>query len=88
MQTHREKNRTEQLSLFAAAASLIQPFAAEARAQCQVELQFHIKPKGEDGSAQVAELIRELQASGDPAVVGHLPKVRAALKAAMHMNPR
>eukprot|EP00891_Asterochloris_glomerata_P001119 jgi/Astpho2/1119/Aster-07668 len=55
-------------------ASLIQPFAAAARAQCQVELHFHIKPKGEDGSAQVAELIRELQASGDPAVVGHLPK--------------
>ncbi len=48
-----------------------------------MELQFHIKPKGEDGSAQVAELIRELQASGDPAVVGHLPKVRAAVKAAL-----
>ena len=40
-----------------------------------MDLVAHVKPKGEDGAAQVAELVEALKASGDPPVLGQLQKV-------------
>ena len=49
--------------------------ASACKERVGVDLVAHVKPKGEDGAAQVAELVEALKASGDPPVLGQLQKV-------------
>ena len=52
-----------------------------------VDLVAHVKPKGEDGSAQVAGLIDALRSSGEPPVLGQLLKVTEAAISLRTMPP-
>lgn len=54
----------------------------QACAEAGLTLRTHIKPKKEDGSKQIQELIDVLKASGDAPAVGTLPEVRALLASA------
>ena len=40
-----------------------------------MDLITHVKPKGEDGAAQIAELVAAVERSGDSPVLGLLLKV-------------
>ncbi|KAK9807391.1 hypothetical protein WJX73_010932 [Symbiochloris irregularis] len=62
-------------------ASLLQVLVDAARENAQVQLHVHKKEKAEDGSSQIAEVIKALEASGDPPLVGY-PKDRVEGKLA------
>ena len=57
------------------AAKLIGALAAACKEKVGVELIVHEKPKGEDGSAQINELLEAVKASAESPVLGLLQKV-------------
>jgi hypothetical protein len=59
------------------AAALLQALAEPCRQRCGVELTFHARQKGDDGRAQADALLAAALASGEPPVLGVLPKARA-----------
>lgn len=59
------------------AASLLQPLKDPAQEQASTQLVTHVKPKGEDGSAQVQAVIDALKGSADSPLIGY-PKVRSS----------
>ena len=60
------------------AAALLQVLAEPCRQRCGVALTFHARAKGDDGAAAVNALLAAARASGAPAVLGVLHKVRRA----------
>lgn len=57
-------------------AALVAACAEACKERVGVELVTHVKPKGEDGAAQIAELIAAVEGSGDSPVLGLLLKVK------------
>ncbi len=65
------------------AAKLIGALAAACKEKVGVELIMHEKPKGEDGSTQINELLEAVKASAESPVLGALQKVCSAVTGAV-----
>ncbi len=61
------------------AAKLIGALTAACKEKAGVELIVHEKPKGEDGSTQINELLEAVKASAEAPVLGALQKVFSAV---------
>ncbi len=57
------------------AAALLEPLVAPVKSVTDVTLRLLAKPKSEDGSAQIADLISVLSSSADSPIVGAPLKV-------------
>ena len=69
------------------AAALVAANAEACKERVGVELVTHVKPKGEDGAAQVAQLIEALKGSSEAPVLGLLTKARAPCCCRVHISP-
>ncbi len=58
------------------AAALISELAAPCKERVGVEMVMHPRPKSEDGSTQITELLDVIRASADSPVLGLHQKVR------------
>lgn len=56
------------------AATLLQPLADRCQSDVGLKLELLIKPKQEDGAAQMQQLVDTIKAAEPVPVVGHLPK--------------
>ena len=66
------------------AANLISALAEACKEKVGVDIVLHPRPKGEDGSAQINELLDIIRASADSPVLGALIKVRPLFS--MHLS--
>lgn len=56
------------------AATLLQPLADRCQSDVGLKLELLIKPKQEDGAAQMQQLVDTIKAAEPEPIVGHLPK--------------
>lgn len=56
------------------AATLLQPLADRCQSDVGLKLELLIKPKQEDGAAQMQQLVDTIKAAEPQPIVGHLPK--------------
>ena len=72
------------------AVNLLQPLIERCQQECGIKLVLLAKPKAEDGSVQIQQLISSIQsdplAQGSPIPVGHLPKDKHEGKVAELFN--